>query len=76
MAEVEEKLAEAVRGFPCLYDKSTPEFKDKMKKERAWSAAAEIAGLPNGKSGFIIIFYVNISRLSRFVFRYQGCETC
>ncbi|KAK3750224.1 hypothetical protein QZH41_015571, partial [Actinostola sp. cb2023] len=64
MAEVEEKLAEAVRGFPCLYDKSTPEFKDKMKKERAWSAAAEIAGLPNGEEAKVLFQNLR-SRYSR-----------
>ena len=32
MAALEEKLAEAVRQFPVLYDKSCREFKDNNKK--------------------------------------------
>ena len=35
-ARVDEKLAESVRKFPVLYDKSSKDFKDKHKKERAW----------------------------------------
>ena len=35
-AMVDEKLAESVRKFPVLYDKSLKDFKDKHKKERAW----------------------------------------
>ena len=31
-----EKLAEAVRRFPALYDKSCPDFKDKNKRKLAW----------------------------------------
>ena len=32
MAALEEKLAEAVRQFPVLYDKSCKDFKDNSKK--------------------------------------------
>jgi len=32
MAALEEKLAEAVRQFPVLYDKSCRDFKDNSKK--------------------------------------------
>ena len=36
MAALEEKLAEAVRQFPVLYDKSCRDFKDNSKKRLAW----------------------------------------
>ena len=35
-----EKLVEAVRRFPCLWDNSSPTFKDKIAKENAWKAVA------------------------------------
>ena len=35
-----EKLAEAVRIYPCLYDKASPDFKDNKKKNLAWQDAA------------------------------------
>ena len=36
-----EKLAESVRTFSVLYDKSSNDFKDKHKKERAWGDMAK-----------------------------------
>ena len=47
---VDEKLAESVRKFPLLYDKSSKEFKDKQKKERAWEDVAKEVGFTSGKS--------------------------
>ena len=47
---VDEKLAESVRKFPILYDKSSKDFKDKHKKERAWDDVASEVGFPSGKS--------------------------
>ena len=47
---VDEKLAESVRKFPILYDKSYKDFKDSKKKERAWEDVAKEVGLPSGKS--------------------------
>ena len=49
-AMVDEKLAESVRKFPLLYDKSCKEFKDKQKKERAWEDVAKEVGFTSGKS--------------------------
>ena len=31
-----EELAEAVREYPCLYDKAKDEYKDKIVTENAW----------------------------------------
>ena len=45
MAALEEKLAEAVRQFPALYDKSCRDFKDNNKKRVAWEDVAKQVGL-------------------------------
>ena len=60
---VDEKLAESVRKFPILYDKSSKDFKDKHKKERAWEDVAREVGFPSGKS-FRIIFFLRLSLIS------------
>ena len=46
---VHEKLAQSVRTFQILYDKSSKDFKDKHKKERAWKDVAREVGFPSGK---------------------------
>ena len=48
MATLEEKLAEAVRQFPVLYDKSCKNFKDNSKKKLAWDDVAKQVGLQTG----------------------------
>ena len=49
MAALEEKLAEAVRQFPVLYDKSCRDFKDNSKKKKlAWDDVAKQVGLQTG----------------------------
>ena len=48
MAALEEKLAEAVRQYPVLYDKSCKEFKDNKKKKLAWEDVAKQVGLQTG----------------------------
>lgn len=48
-ATVDEKLAESVRTFPILYDKSSREFKDRDKKEKAWEDVAKEVGFLSGK---------------------------
>ena len=48
MAALEEKLAEAVRKFPVLYDKSCRDFKDNSKKRLAWEDVAKQVGLQTG----------------------------
>uniref|UniRef100_A0A034W6W4 Transcription factor Adf-1 n=1 Tax=Bactrocera dorsalis TaxID=27457 RepID=A0A034W6W4_BACDO len=41
---MEEKLIEAVKLHPCLFDKSSLLFRDKMLKEKAWKAASIATG--------------------------------
>ena len=48
MAALEEKLAEAVRQFPVLYDKSCRDFKDNSKKSLAWDDVTNQVGLQTG----------------------------
>ena len=48
MAALKEKLAEAVRQFPVLYDKSCRDFKDNSKKRLAWEDVAKQVGLQTG----------------------------
>ena len=48
MAGLEEKLAEAVRQFPALYDKSCRDFKDNKKKRLAWDDVDKEVGLQTG----------------------------
>ena len=46
----EEALAEAVRCYPVLYDKSMKEFKDQNMKENAWKKVAEsVGGITSGR---------------------------
>ena len=41
MAEaMEEKIIEAVRGFPCLWQPKSPSYKDLRAKENAWKEVA------------------------------------
>ena len=47
-ASLDEKIAEAVRGFPVLYDKSCKDFKDNNTKKNAWVDVAKIEGLSSG----------------------------
>ena len=42
------KLAEAVRQFPVLYDKSCRDFKHDCKKRLAWDDVAKQVGLQTG----------------------------
>ena len=47
-ASLDEKIAEAVRRFPVLYDKSCKDFKDNNMKKNEWEEVAKIAGLSSG----------------------------
>ena len=47
--EDDEKLAEAVRKFPVLFDECCLVLKDKMKKALAWKDVAKMTRLQNGK---------------------------
>ena len=44
----DEKLAESVRKYPVLYDKSCAEFSDKLQKTLAWTGVGKELGLKNG----------------------------
>ena len=46
---VDEQVAEAVRVYPLLYDKSKANFKDRNKKDLAWQDVAEKLGVPSSK---------------------------
>ena len=48
MAALEEKLAEAVRQLPVLYDKSCRDFKDNSKKRLSRDDVAKQVGLQTG----------------------------
>ena len=48
-ADLYEKLAEAVRNYSCLYDKSLDNFKDTNEKTLCWKDVAEAAGVSSGK---------------------------
>ena len=48
-AQQEERLSEAVRKYPILYDKADTYFKDKAKKQLAWEDVAKEANMENGK---------------------------
>ena len=47
-----EKLAEAVRLYPCLYNKSSEDFKDANKKKLCWKYVAAAVGVTSGKWTF------------------------
>ncbi|XP_064474468.1 uncharacterized protein LOC135388684 [Ornithodoros turicata] len=37
---MQEMLCVEIEKYPCLYDKSRPEYKDSIKRENAWQAIA------------------------------------
>ena len=45
----DERLAELVRSYPILYDKSLVDFKNAHKKELAWSEITRELSLKSGK---------------------------
>ena len=48
--EENKQFSKDVREFPCLYDKSKKEYKDKNVKENAWKQVAEkLKFLSDGK---------------------------
>lgn len=51
---LDEKLAELVRNYPVLYDKSSPYFKNKQMKNAAWKEIAASLGLKTGKRKLIL----------------------
>ena len=45
MADYKERLIEAVREFPVLYDHTRRDYKDIIKKGNSWEAVAEKVGV-------------------------------
>lgn len=45
----EQRLAALVKSLPILYDKNLPDFKDRNKRQHAWTEVALKLGLPSGK---------------------------
>lgn len=45
----DESLAEAVKNYACLYNKATPEYREKDRVINAWKAVEEELGLEEGK---------------------------
>ena len=46
-----EELAEVIRKYPCLYDKSKKEYKDKNVMENTWKEVADqLDFIQNGES--------------------------
>ena len=43
-------VAETVRMYTVLYDKSSKDFKDKTKKDLVWQDVARKVGFPSGNS--------------------------
>ena len=54
MANFEERISEEIRKYPVLYDKGNVFFKDRNKKNLAWTDVATAVGLSDGK--YIRIF--------------------
>ena len=52
---LDEKLAETVRNFKILYDKSSKDFKDKQKRALAWEEVAKTVGFRTGLQCFYIL---------------------
>ena len=48
--EEDETLADAVRKYKVLYDKSMPEYKEKLTKSNAWRKVDKSLGLEEGKA--------------------------
>ena len=56
-AQKDERLAEAVRKFPVLYDKSDRCYRERTKKRLAWEVVAKEANLENGELHFFIFYF-------------------
>ena len=55
----DEKLSELVRRFPCLYDKTKKDYKDKNVVANAWETVANELEIENGElrlDVFVLIF--------------------
>ena len=83
-----EKLAEAVRLYPCLYDKSSEDFKDANKKKLCWKDVALFSSgkcpLPS-RSSFsslflsiyaVVVFCVAAEEIGEFPLRTPFWKCC
>ena len=52
----EEILAETVRKYPCLYDKSNKGYKERDRKSNAWQKIDEELGYEEGTYTFLYCF--------------------
>ena len=59
----DEILAEEVKQYPCLYDKSNSQYKDAIRKKNAWAKIEENRKRPSGSSSHD--WEVLLSRYSR-----------
>ena len=46
--QTDEVLAATVQAYLCLYDKSDPGYKDKLRNENAWNAVGDAIGYDGG----------------------------
>ena len=53
--ETEERLNEAVKKYPALYDKTLVDFRDKRKKSLTWDNVAKETSLECKCSSLLII---------------------
>ena len=51
MADFSEKVCEAVKKFPCVWDASSRSFKDNTAKTNAWKTIADEVSLNNYEAG-------------------------
>ena len=63
-------LAEEVRQYPCLYDKSNSEYKNAIRKKNAWAKIDENRKRPSGSSSHD--WEVLLSRYSRKRMKYNS----
>lgn len=51
----DESLAEEVRKYACLYDKSSPHYKDKRKVTNAWASVDKELGIEEGDNEILFL---------------------
>lgn len=51
---MEDRLIEAIRKRPCIYDKRCLMYRNKLAKEKAWKAVSQVVGVNGNK-----YFYFN-----------------
>jgi hypothetical protein len=51
--EEDGNVAEEVRNYPCLFDKSSKDYKSKTSVENVWKEVEKALGFEKGKKGTI-----------------------